>query len=61
MVYDTTIEQSAQAHAEYLAANNLFRHGNSRYGENLYYYYGPRRSNDAECEAATSAWYVDLN
>lgn len=59
LVYDSTIEASAQSYADYLADNNVFNHdpNNNKYGENLYYYYGePIRSDAVTCEAATNYW-----
>lgn len=55
LIYDAEIEASAQKYAEYLAANGLFEHGKTKYGENLYYSTA-QGENSQHCNAATVAW-----
>lgn len=59
LVYDATIEASAQVYADKMAASGEFKHDpeNGDYGENLYYSYNSiPQGNEEECRAATIAW-----
>jgi len=55
VVWSDVIALSAQAHADYLAQNNLFEHSaNSPYGENLY-----ASSATATYTDAVNSWYEE--
>ena len=51
----------AQAYANKLAQNNKFEHsGNSKYGENLYGYWGPAKSQSQAAIDAVNSWYSEV-
>jgi len=60
LVLDNTLNQKAQAYAQYLASNNRFEHSNNGYGENLYMMSSSASLAGLHGNKGTQSWYDEI-